>query len=281
MIIDFHTHAFPDKIADQAIAFLKENSRTIPFTDGRYSSLSKRAKGAGVDLSLVMPVVTHPSSTRTINAFAAKINETTKETGLFSFGGIHPDSADIKSDLKEIYELGLKGVKIHPTFQKVALNDLRYKRIIALADELGLIVLAHGGKDIGALGDFSRPEMAEEILDEIAPKRFVMAHMGGWGQWEEVKNRLIGRDIYLDTAFSLKTFNYREDVPKASRQQVLKRDEFLKMVKDHGVNKILFGTDSPWSDQTEQIEYLRSMPLEESEKAAILGGNAVKLLKLV
>ena len=48
MIIDFHTHAFPDKIADQAIAFLKDNSRTIPFTDGRYSSLSKRAKGAGV-----------------------------------------------------------------------------------------------------------------------------------------------------------------------------------------------------------------------------------------
>ena len=278
MIIDFHTHAFPDKIVEQTITLLKDNSGTIPYSDGRYSSLADKAKRAGVKLSVVLPVVTHPSSTRKINEFAQKVNETSKDTGLFSFGGIHPDSTDIRGELKEIFELGLKGVKVHPAFQRVPLNDARYKKIIETAEEFDLITVVHGGKDIGIVGDFSSPYMAEEILNEIKPKRFVLAHMGGWAQWEEVKNRLIGRDIYLDTAFSLKTFNYREDVPASRRHEILSEKDFLQMVKRHGADKILFGTDSPWGDQKEQIDYISSLPLTEREKTLIFSKNAEKLL---
>ena len=278
MIIDFHTHAFPDEIALKTVEFLKSKSKTEPFTDGKYSSLSKRASVAGVTLSMVLPVVTSPKSASKINIFASNINEVAGETGVFSFGGIHPDCENYKEILNEIFSLGLKGVKIHPAYQQTPLNDIKYKRIIGYAEEKGLIVITHGGKDIGIEGDYASPKMSEEVLDEIKPKKFVMAHFGGWEQWEEVENRLIGRDIYLDTAFTLKNFNYQADLSISERQPVLDKDKFVKMVRAHGADKVLFGTDSPWGDQNEQIEYIRSLSLTETEKNKILGENAKGLL---
>ena len=278
MLIDFHTHAFPDSIAEKTVKFLATKSKTLPYTDGKYSSLSDSTAGAGIDLSVVLPVVTNPNSAEKINAFAADINEKSTYSRLFSFGGIHPDCDNHKEILSFIYRHGLKGVKIHPAYQGVKLNDIRYKRIIGAAEELGLIVVTHGGKDIGIEGDYASPKMSEEILDEVRPTKFVAAHTGGWEQWEEAE-RLIGREIFFDTAFSLKTFNYSAEVPPTDRQPTLTEERFIYIVKKHGADKILFGTDSPWGDQAEQAEYIKSLPLTETEKNAILGGNAARLLK--
>ena len=37
MVIDFHTHMFPDKIADKTITFLAEVCQIPPQTDGTYT----------------------------------------------------------------------------------------------------------------------------------------------------------------------------------------------------------------------------------------------------
>ena len=65
-----------------------------------------------------------------------------------SFGGIHPDSANYRKQMNIIADLGFKGVKIHPDYQGVMIDDIRYLRIIEYACELGLIVLTHAGIDI-------------------------------------------------------------------------------------------------------------------------------------
>ncbi len=278
MIIDFHTHTFPDAMAVKTVEFLKSKSGTVPFSDGTVKGLSEKAKTAGVELSIVLPVITNPASTAKINRFAAAQNESAKETGVFSFGGMHPDVADIKGAIKEIRDLGLKGLKIHPAYQKTPLNDIKYKRIIGYAEETGLIVVSHGGLDIGVDGSWSSPQMAAELIDDVKPERLVLAHMGGWEQWQDVKNYLCGKKVYFDTAFCAVDFAYQSEFPADRQKPVLSERDFTEIVKLHGADKILFGTDSPWGDEKTQVDFINGLNLSPAEKSAIFFGNAQKLL---
>lgn len=278
MIIDFHTHTFPDAMAAKTVGILQQKSGTIPFSDGTVKGLSFRAKSAGVDLSIVLPVITNPASTLKINRFAATQNESAKETGVFSFGGMHPDTPDVKCAIKEIRDLGLKGIKIHPAYQQTPLNDIKYKRIVGYAEEAGLIVVSHGGLDIGVDGSWSSPQMAAELIEDVKPERLVLAHMGGWEQWQDVKNFLCGKKVYLDTAFCAVDFAYRKDFPAEKQKPVLNEKDFTEIIKLHGADKILFGTDSPWGDEKTQVDFINGLDLTEAEKSAIFCDNAKKLL---
>ena len=90
MIIDFHTHMFPDKIAKGTIDFLAGVCKIKPYTDGTYEGLKKETLSSGVDLSVALPIVTKPSQFETINTFASHY----QERPVLSFGSIHPDCED-------------------------------------------------------------------------------------------------------------------------------------------------------------------------------------------
>lgn len=263
MIIDFHTHIFPDKIAAKTIAALAAAADVKAATDGTLSGLMKSMNENGVDVSVIQPVVTKPDQFESINEFAHYVS--TKFDGrLISFGGIHPDCEDYKSKLDTIKGLGLKGIKIHPDYQNVMIDDVRYMNIIEYADELGLVILTHAGIDIGLPDPIHcPPEKARKVLDKLKPKKFVLAHYGAWKQWDEVYEYLAGADVYLDTAF---TFDY------------IAQEQFMKILHKHGSDKILFATDSPWSGQGESIEVLRSMPIPHEDLEKIQGGNAKRIL---
>ena len=282
MIIDIHTHAFPDDLAERAISKLSAMSHIPPFSDGTYTGLSVCARKAGVDLSVVLPVATSARQVATINATAARVNEHTSETGLFSFGGIHPDTPDWRTELNSIAAHGLKGIKLHPVYQGVDLDDPRYLRILERAGELGLIVITHAGLDIGYPGEVRcSPEMVSNALRQVGPVTLVLAHMGGWRQWDRARELLAGTSVYLDTAFSLGAviplddgYYSPEDLP------LLDQEGFLRMAEAFGTDRLLFGTDSPWSAQERDIEWIRALPLSQEQKDAILGGNAQRLLGL-
>ena len=146
MIIDFHTHTFPDKIAAAAIDKLSGMSHTRPFTDGTAGGLAASAKAAGIDLSVILPVATNAKQVTSINDYAAKSNEITETTGLLSFGCIHPDYPEWKNELSRIFALGLKGIKLHPVYQDVNFDDMRYLRILERAGELGLVIVTHSDR---------------------------------------------------------------------------------------------------------------------------------------
>ncbi|MBQ7775642.1 MAG: amidohydrolase family protein [Lachnospiraceae bacterium] len=265
MIIDFHTHIFPDKIAARSIEALSSVSGVKAATDGTLNGLLASMDRTGVDLSVILPVVTKPSQFETVNTFAAKVNE--QYAGrLLSFGGIHPDSEDYKKELDFIKALGLPGIKLHPDYQGVMIDDARYMNIIEYANELGLIILVHAGIDIGLPEPVHcPPDKARKVLDTIKPKKLVLAHMGGWKQWDEVYEYLAGEKIYLDTAFS---FDYME------------QDTFLKIWEKHDKEKILFATDSPWSDAARDIQAVNNLSLSQQEKEDIFANNAKRLLGL-
>ena len=278
MIIDFHTHTFPDAMAEKTITLLKSKSKTQPFSDGTTGGLSKKARAAGIDLSIVLPVITNPLSVRKINAFAKTVNDNTEETGVFSFGGMHPDCPDPAGAIKEIKDLGLKGFKIHPAYQQTMIDDPKYIRILELAEENGLIVVTHSGLDIGVSGSWCPPEKTAALIDAVKPTRFVLAHMGGWEQWKDVKKYLCGKNVYFDTSFCCLDFSYSDTAEEEIKMPVLKTTDFVELIKSHGADKILFGTDSPWADQKPQAEFIKSLPLSEDEKSRILYKNAKKLL---
>lgn len=263
MIIDFHTHIFPDKIAAKSVASLQSVSGVQAATDGTLSGLLSSMDKSAVDMSVILPVVTKPSQFETINTFAKSVNE--QYAGrLLSFGGIHPDCEDYKKKLDFIKELGLPGIKLHPDYQGVMIDDIRYMNIIEYASELGLIILVHAGIDIG-LPDpvHCPPDKMRKVLDIIKPEKMVLAHMGGWKQWEEVYEYLAGENVYFDTAFS---FDYME------------QEMFLKIWEKHDKKKVLFATDSPWSNAVTDIKAVRELPLTSQEIEDILSNNAKNLL---
>ena len=59
---------------------------------------------------------------------------------------------------------------------------------------------------------------------------------------------------------------------------MLDDDAFLHMIRCFGADHVLFGTDSPWADQNTEIRCLLSLPIPSEAKAAVLGGNAAKLM---
>ena len=118
MLIDFHTHIFPDKIAASAIQGLSERAQIPPHTDGTLQGLIDAMSRDGVDLSVVLPVATNPAQVEKINRRALEINALFDKTGVISFGAMHPEFSDYKAELRWLRENGFKGIKLHPDYQK-------------------------------------------------------------------------------------------------------------------------------------------------------------------
>ncbi|MBR1660222.1 MAG: amidohydrolase family protein, partial [Oscillospiraceae bacterium] len=187
MIIDIHTHTFPDKMAANVIDKLSRTSKSVAFSDGTVGGLIESMKTASIDLSVILPVATNIHQVEHINNSALSISHYT----LTSFGCIHPDYENYSAELKRIKELGLKGIKIHPVYQDTDVDDLKYLRIFECAAELDLVVVTHAGLDIGFPGMVRcSPKMCRHVVDEVGNFKFVLAHMGGWKNWEEVPEYL-------------------------------------------------------------------------------------------
>ena len=280
MIIDIHTHTFPDKLAATTIPKLELMSHTKSYVDGTNGGLMASMAKAGVNYSVVLPVATSPKQVVHINDSSARINEQFEQTGIFSFGCIHPDYDDYRAELARVKDLGLKGIKLHPVYQDVNFDDIRTLRILDRAAELGLIVLTHSGLDVGFPGRVRvTPAMVQHAVKEVGPLTLILAHMGGWRNWDEAEQLLADAPVYLDTSYSLGTLYALDDgYYKPEDLPMLSQEQFLRMVHTFGPHRFLFGTDSPCGDQSQGVERIRSLPLTEEEKTGILGGNAQKLL---
>ena len=273
MIIDFHTHVFPDKIAAATVSSLEKSGNTPAFSDGTVSGLISQMQKAGVDVSVNLPVLTKPTQFDSILKFAIALNEACKNTEpaapkIISFAGMHPDIEDYEEKLLLVKESGIKGIKIHPDYQGTFFDDERYVRILAEAKRLGLITVTHAGLDGAYVGQPIKctPRRVINLLDKIGGyDKLVLAHMGGNQLFNKVYRHLAGKDVYFDTAYVLQFFTARK---------------FKKMVKKHGSEKILFATDSPWRDLAVDLAILKGFSLDKTVEEQIFSENARKLLNI-
>lgn len=265
MIIDFHTHIFPDKIAGKTIEYLAERGGTQPSFNGTYDGLIQELKTAGVELAVSLPVLTKPEQFDSVLSFAKWVNE--KKDRILSFAGIHPKCSDIEGKLLAVKKAGIKGVKIHPDYQGTYIDDENYIKILTTAKELGLIVVTHAGIDCGyrECTVMCPPNRAKKVIDKVGHTKFVLAHMGGSEMVNEFLSEVAGSNVYIDTAYVLK---------------YLTKEQFYKILEKHGEDKILFATDAPWSNIKSDLEILTSYGLEKTTLDKILYKNAEKLLEL-
>lgn len=267
MIVDFHAHAFPDALAERSVAYLAAKAGIEHYADGTARGLCEAASRVKADGALVLPVVTKPSQFRSVNAFAQRIDRgefNACGVRLRSFGGIHPDDEDVKGELREIKAMGLKGVKLHPDYQQTFIDDPKNLLIIEEAAKLGLWVSVHAGLDLG-FPDCTHctPERAKNMLHLTGAGNVILAHMGGFGMWEEVADLLVGEKVRFDTGVVAR---YMDPALATA------------IVRAHGADKVLFATDSPWASFEDSLDFVLSLGVTDEEKNKILGANAAELL---
>ena len=279
MIIDFHSHAFPDELAPHAMASMMGSAVFPTGTDGSVTGLRNAMKASGIDLTVVQPVCTNPLKLSKLNdisiARAGDISD-----GLLYFGAMHPAAPNWREELDRLAAAGVKGIKLHPGYQRIYMDDPSYLAVMERCAELGLIVLAHTNPLLARHPStrFAPPWRVAKALRELKGSGliFVAAHLGGCKTYDEVMEHYGDLDCYFDLSETLTWPADPDDVdfvlPKAK--------DVLRAVRDLGVERFLFAVDVPWFFPHQVVGAAKAYPFTEAERAAILGGNAQRLLGL-
>ena len=260
-IIDVHTHAWPDAVAAKAMPALMTKGLTKAYYDGTIAGLLGEAQRCGISASVIQPVATKPSQVAGINDWAASV----RSEHLVPFGAMHPELENPAAEVERMAALGLRGMKLHPEHQDFAPDEPRLAPIYEAAVRHNMTVFFHAGADELHETVRGTPEAFATILDAFPEMRVVLAHLGGYRVWNHVAEILVGRDVYLDTAYTL------GHLPDA---------DFVEIVPAHGAERVMFGSDGPWTDAAAEIEWLRGLPLRTGVLDAVLGENAERLLAL-
>lgn len=263
MIIDFHTHFFPAAIAPGAIESLESSSGTKAFLNGTVDDLKRSMNNAGIDISVVLPIAVKPSQTPTINKVAIENN---KIEGIYSFGSVHPYYESWKEEIDKLSEAGIKGIKLHPDFQGVFLDDPKMADVMEYAVKKEMLITIHGGMDV-SYPDLHRstPKRLLNILPRLKGGKIICAHSGGFRYLDDVEKYLLDKEeVYIDTSYSI---------------GLMDNDQLKRIYMSINPGHILFGTDSPWSDQKKSVEELKALGLPEELEEKILCKNAWELLK--
>ncbi|MCL1919658.1 MAG: amidohydrolase family protein [Kiritimatiellaeota bacterium] len=272
MIIDAHTHTFPEQIAKRAIEKLtaKTGHAIAPVSDGTVAGLLNTMRAAQVDRAVLCPVATRPEQAEDILTEARAIRDGARGEDaarrLIPLASVHPADPKWAKRLQAVADADVRGVKLHPYYQEFVLDAPDTLAFLKRCRDLNLIVQCHCGYDIGFPRDpICGPERVAHVMREIPGLRFIAAHLGGWLDWEASARHLLGKDVYLDTA----VLRHGVDDPHA-----------LRLLREHGPDKLLFATDAPWMSFDDGFAFIRAAGLPADTESAILGGNAQRLFSI-
>ncbi|HET6427583.1 MAG TPA: amidohydrolase family protein [Phycisphaerae bacterium] len=258
--IDVHVHAFPDEIAARAMERLRSEGDIPSYGDGTVGGLLASMDSAGIDAAFVCAIATKPSQAEGLLKWCEKIRSERIEP----LASVHPADPEAPRWIRRIAEAGLAGIKLHPMYQEFAVDEERVDPLYAAAGEQEILVACHCGLDLAYPPDDDRasPPRYARVLDKFPDLRLLCTHMGGWRSWELVEEHLLGRPVFLETSFSLKELGPQRSVD---------------MIRRHGVERVLFGSDWPWSGQAEAVRIVQAVGLTSQEQRAIFHANAALL----
>ncbi len=260
-VIDFHTHVFPKTLAPKALdALLANSAGHTNHTDGTLTGLIESMDLAGIGASVTLPVATKPEQVSSINRSIVSL----QSDRIISFGALHPHLKDCASECEYLRSNGIKGIKLHPEYQNFHVDDRLLFPLYEACCAANLIIVFHAGKDPGPFtSDHGLPAAFKKVIDTFPQLSIVLAHMGGLMVWDDVFNEIAGLGVYFDTS--------------AVRNR-MSPQEFIKLTHKHGIDRILFGSDSPWDDQRSCRLWIEEIGLSTAHVEAVLGGNALRLL---
>lgn len=264
-IIDFHTHTFPDKIAEKAVGKLSVISGITPATNGTLEQTKELMKKVGITRFVIFNIATNPGQETTINSTAAKLCEENKGK-IISLGSVHPKSEDAFSHLENVKKLGLQGIKLHPDYQEFHVDDEFMYPFYRRCEELGLFVAFHAGYDFYSPNHIhASPEALGKIARDFPNLKMHFAHMGSLRKWNEVLDLIAGlENVTMDTSMCL--------------TDGLDKELAVKILNKHPSENIFFGSDCPWENPADSINYIDSLRISDDRKEKIFFKNAYDFL---
>lgn len=260
-IIDFHTHAFPDALAEKAMAHLQAGCPDAKaFLDGKLSSLLASMDRAGIETSVICSIATKPGQFDPILKWSKEIRKDRIEP----FPSIHPADPAAVEKVHLIADAGFKGIKMHPYYQQFDIDNPALYPIYKAICDRGLLLTLHTGFDIAfERVEKASPRQIRTVLDRFPALKLITTHFGGWEQWDQVKELLIGRPIYMETSWSI---------------EFMGAGRVTEFMNSHPADYLLFGSDSPWTDQQVTIQAYQGLDVPAETLAGYFYKNAAKLL---
>jgi len=259
-IIDFHTHAFPDELAATTIPYLEEEGNVKAFLNGTIDDLLGSMDRAGIARSVICSIATRPKQFRSILNWSKSI----RSDRIIPLPSVHPDAADIADQVRIIAEEGFIGIKLHPYYQDFFIDEDKLSVLYESLIQHNLLVVMHTGFDIAfPRMDICGPARVLNVLDTYPDLKLITTHLGAWDDWEQVRKLLIGKPVYMEISFAL---------------DFLEPEVAKEMITDHPAQYILFGSDSPWSDQQNTLHLLQELELDQQLFDRITRDNAKQLL---
>jgi predicted TIM-barrel fold metal-dependent hydrolase len=261
-IIDIHTHAFPDAVAEKAMPKLEAEADLKAALDGKVSSLLTSMAHAGIDLSVVASIATKPNQFEAILAWSKGI----ASDKLMPFPSVHPDDDDVPGRVRAIADAGFQGIKMHPYYQDFKIDEERLWPFYKAVSDEALVLLMHTGFDIAyphvRIAD---PVRVVRVLEAFPELKMVTTHLCAWMDWDEAEKYLWGKPVYADFSYSLHMID-----------KIRAREALLAHPKEY----VVFGTDSPWEDQGQAVAIAKSLDLGPERERLMFYDNAARLLGL-
>ena len=267
MKIDFHTHIFPDALARRAVSSMQKglqsvSGNTLPvFSDATKDGLRSAMEKSETDLCVVLPVATNAKQTETINEFA----KTVTDEHMLSFGSVFPGGSDSIRILEKLAKEGFLGIKLHPEYQGANIRSREVIDIVNKCFDLGMTVVLHTGVDLGIPPPVHcTPQQMRAALNYFDGSNVVAAHLGGFMMWDDVEEYLVGTNIILDTSML---------------SRYMDSAQCERIIRSHGFDKVVCGSDSPWEDLSDNREFLSKCGFSRDEISK-MDDTAKRLLRL-
>lgn len=256
-IIDVHNHIYPEKIAKKASESIGSfYGGEAMFHEGTGNELAASIKRAGIEKAIICSAATVPSQVEAIDDFIA--SECQKHPEFIGFGTMHIDYEEIDKEIKRIKTLGLRGVKLHPDFQKFFIDDFRALPMYRSIKENDLILLCHMGDN---KRPYSQPHRMAAVLDKVPGLKVIAAHFGGYRVWEEALYAYKPGSCYFDISSSLRFID---------------KEMVYKFFDKYGIDSFFWGTDFPMWDHEKELEFFLSLGLSHEQNQKILYDNFEK-----
>ncbi|KPK47759.1 MAG: hypothetical protein AMJ77_02075 [Dehalococcoidia bacterium SM23_28_2] len=193
--------------------------------------------------------------------------------GLVPYISLDPsmDGVTIVQEVKDRVKEGAKGIKLHPTSQRYFPNDGRLYPAYQKIEELGLPIITHCGSLPQAEEEYSRPAKFVDVLRNFPDLTLVFAHMAQGYLEEAMEIVETYPNVYFDTSFVIEG-----TLPS----HLLSDEEAVAMIRRAGCQRVLFGSDWPWSHTIKDAQRIDGLPLTAEEKRLILYENAQRVLGL-
>ena len=261
-VADIHAHAFPEKLADKAPASIGAfyGGAQMACHPASAENLAGHEREAGITRFVMSNSATTAHQVRSINDFLSQAVKGIP--GAIAFGSIFPGMEGAEEELERAKALGIRGLKVHPDFQKIPIDEPCGVPVYKKAASLGLPVLFHMGDD---RYDYSSPERLMNLLRQVPDLQVIAAHFGGWMAWAHSYECPLPEGVLYDTSSTL---------------PMIPRDMVLRMLDKFGPERFLFGTDFPMWSPKEELERFLSLGFGEAVNEKILYGNFMKLFDL-